>query len=190
MLATWLVGAFATPALPQGVPAAAVKATFLYRFAGYVDWPPPLSAAPLTIAIVENEDVARQLEQLVPGITLNGHSAALKRLRGGDSLDGIHVLYVGSSTSVQARALRDAARNRPVLLVADSPRGLADGAVINFLGPGPTVRFEISLSNAGRAGLRINSRLLSVAARVEGKLHSSIAPVPSPGASTSFTSGK
>lgn len=190
LLALWIGGFLASPAFSQGVRADALKATFLYRFASYVEWPPPSSTAPFTIGVVENDDVASQLEQLVPAISVNGQRVSLRRLRGGDSLDGVHVLYVGNSTSVLARVLRGAARSRPILVVADAPRALAEGAIINFLGPAPTLKFEVSLSNAERAGLRINARLLSVAARVQGRSTSSVSPGQSPVLPTTSTSSK
>lgn len=160
-----------------GITAEALKATFLYRFAGFVEWPPPLADTPLTIAVADDDDVAQQLERLLPSISVGGHPVKLRKLRGGDSLDSVHILYVGAASSVRGRVLRHAAIGRPILLVGDSPGALAQGATINFLDSSPTVKFEISLSNAERSGLKINSRLLGVAARVEGKAQASAVPI-------------
>jgi hypothetical protein len=168
------------PVVAQSVSAEAVKATFLYRFAGYVEWPPSMSEVAFTIGVVDNEPVAEHLDRLLATITIHGLPARWKRLRAGDSLEGIHVLYVGASNSIHARLLRKDAVKKTILLVSDSPRGLADGAVINFLGSSRTVRFEVSLPNATRSGLRIDSRLLSVATRVEGMSQTSSCLVPRP----------
>lgn len=171
---------WASPAFPQATSPEAVKATYLYRFSGFVEWPPAMGEAPFTIGIVDNEGVAAQLERVLSTVSINGHRARIKRLRGGDPLDEVHVLYVGSSASVHARVLRDAAAKRAVLVVSDAPGGLADGAVINFLNSPRNVKFEVSLSNARRYGLKIDARLLSVAARVEGAIQiSNACPVGS-----------
>jgi hypothetical protein len=52
-------------------------------------------------------------------------------------------------------------------MVTESEDGIEGGAVINFIEVDRNLRFEISLNAADRSGLRINSALLSVAARVE-----------------------
>jgi hypothetical protein len=53
------------------------------------------------------------------------------------------------------------------LLVTENESGLDGGAVINFVEVNRNLRFEISLNAADRSGLKVNSALLSVAARVE-----------------------
>jgi hypothetical protein len=52
-------------------------------------------------------------------------------------------------------------------VVTDHKLGLDGGGVINFIEVDRNLRFEISLIAADRSGLKINSQLLSVAARVE-----------------------
>jgi hypothetical protein len=60
-----------------------------------------------------------------------------------------------------------ALNGRPILVVTDSPEGLMDGAVINFVEVGDRVQFEISLASAREAGLTLSSRLLATALYVE-----------------------
>jgi hypothetical protein len=62
-----------------------------------------------------------------------------------------------------------AVRDRPVLTVTDGVQGAADGAIINFVVVDDKVRFDVSLAAAGRAGLRISARLLTVARTVGEK---------------------
>ena len=65
------------------------------------------------------------------------------------------------------RSVREAAIEQPILIVTDDERGSMRGGVINFIEVERNVRFEISLIAADRARLKIDSALLSVAARVE-----------------------
>jgi hypothetical protein len=60
-----------------------------------------------------------------------------------------------------------ALEQRPILVVTDSPDGLREGAIINFLVVDEHIRFEIALGAARSAGLTLSSRLLSAALRVE-----------------------
>jgi uncharacterized protein DUF4154 len=145
----------------------AVKAAFLYRFASYVEWPAEVSAGPFVIAVAGAEEVAGQLEALLPRMTVRGRPAQLRRVTKPSELEGVHILYVGSEMLARTRSLRATASQRPVLIVTDDEHGFEAGAVINFREANRNVRFEISLVAADRARLKIDAALLSVAARVE-----------------------
>ncbi len=145
----------------------AVKAAFLYRFASYVEWPQEAQGSPFVIAVVDAENVASQLDLLLPRIRLNGQPAQVRRISRASELEGVHILYVGPNAFARSRALRSAAAKLPILLVTEDERGIASGAVINFVEAGRNVRFEVSLEASDRARLKIDSALLSVAARVD-----------------------
>jgi hypothetical protein len=156
-----------SPARTETFSVDAVKAAFLYRFASYVEWPADSPAAPFVIAVVGADDVAGQLEQLLPRMKVHGRAVELRRVSRAADLDGVHILYVGPDLLARTRSLRAAAVERPILIVTDDARGLDAGAIINFIEANRNVRFEISLIAADRARLKIDSALLSVAARVE-----------------------
>jgi hypothetical protein len=144
----------------------AVKAAYLHRFASYVEWP-ETSADSFVIAVAGDEDVANQLAQLLPGLTVRGRPAVLRRVSQPRELEGVHILFVGRDALSRTRSMRMAATRLPILLVTDVEDGFEAGGIINFLEIGRNIRFEISLTAADRSGLRIDSALLSVAAHVE-----------------------
>ena len=145
----------------------AVKAAYLFRFAQYVEWPPLAADAPFTIAVSGAEDVAAHLERLLPGMSVDGHRVVVRRVTRAQELDGVHILYIGATAFARTRALRTRATELPILLVTDNELGLDGGGIINFIEVDRNLRFEISLIAADRSGLKINSQLLSVAARIE-----------------------
>lgn len=153
----------------------AVKAAYLFRFAQYVEWPdgaPP--DAPFVIAVSGADEVAVHLERLLPGMTVNGRHATVRRVTRPQELDGVHILFVGAKAFSRTRALRARAIEKPILIVTENENGLDGGAVINFIEVERNLRFEISLNAADRSKLRVNSALLSVAARVERRPQSAI----------------
>jgi hypothetical protein len=154
----------------------AVKAAFLFRFASYVQWPETGGAqAPFVIGVAGGGAVVAQLELIAPRTTVRGRPTEIRRVADADELAGLHILYVDHDSLKRTRALRRAALERPILLVTDSPGGLEAGGVINFLELDRNVRFEISLIAADRAQLKIDSALLSVAARVERRPQPAVA---------------
>ena len=152
-------------------PEASVKAAFLYKFANYVEWPANAfasPAAPLVIGVAGSEEVASELERIVPGRSVNGHPVTVKRVRDSESPRGLHFLFIGRDHAAHAAMLR-AAREQSVLAITETDRGLEMGSTINFVTAGDRVAFEVSLDAAEKSGHRISSRMLSVARRVVPK---------------------
>jgi hypothetical protein len=145
-----------------------VKAAFLYKFANYVEWPARAFAAPsapLVIGVLGADEVAAELERIVPGRSVNGHPVTVKRWKEGEGVRGLHMLFIGKEYSNAAALLR-AAQQQEVLTITDSERGLETGSAINFVTTGERVGFEVSLDSAGKSGHRISARMLAVARRV------------------------
>jgi hypothetical protein len=158
--------AFAASA--QVFSATAVKAAFLHRFASYVEWPAEaMGDGPFVIAVAGADEVAANLDRLLPGLAVQGRPAQVRRVTRAEELDGVHILYLGPDSAARTPELRAAAANRPILLVTDGENDFAGGGIINFVQSGTRVRFEVSLAAAERARLRIDSALLPVASRVE-----------------------
>lgn len=161
------VAADATVADPERRSDVAVKAAFLFRFAGFVEWPDDRAAgAPFEFAVVGNPDLASELRRRLPGRTIAGRPPIVREHVTVEGATQADVLYVGPGHA--RRVPRVVGRLARTLVVTDEPRGLDAGAAINFLRDDERVRFEVSLGAAERAGLRLRAGLLSLAARVEG----------------------
>lgn len=168
----WLVLALSNPAAAQ-VPAreSAVKAAFLYKFGGFVEWPAaalPRADSPLVIGVSGDDEVAADLEQLATGRSVEGRPLLVRRLADAGPFPGVHILFLGTRREVRLREAIDAAAG-PVLVVTDQPAGLRAGAVLNFVEDVGRIRFAASLRAAEARGLKLSSRLLAVATFVEGR---------------------
>jgi hypothetical protein len=162
--------------LAAGISADSVKAAFLFRFASYVHWPDSSPGqSSFVVGVAGTDSIATQLEELAPRVTVRGRRTEVRRVSRAEDLDGVQILFVDEASLKRTRALRRAALEKPILLVTDTRDGLDAGSVINFVEAERNVRFEISLIAADRAQLRIDSALLSVAARVERRPQSSAA---------------
>jgi hypothetical protein len=161
--------ASAQPAAPRiDATEAGIKAAFLYKFASYVEWPASAFPAPdsrLVFGVMASDDVAAELERILPGRTIHGHPAAVRRLKEGESTAGVNVLFVGRGQT-NLRATLRMAQQPGMLVVTETERGLEMGSAINFVVADERVGFEVSVEAAERNGLRISSRMLNVARRV------------------------
>lgn len=159
--------AFAGAARAQPISEPAVKAAFLFKFLGYVEWPAQALApeAPYVIATLGGDDVASELERIVATRSINGRRVVVRRLREGQGVAGVQVLFVARGQG-DAREVLKAVQRQPVLTVTETDRGLDIGGIVNLVTLEDRVGFEVSLDAAQRAGLSISSRMLTVARRV------------------------
>jgi hypothetical protein len=164
-----LLGTLPRPALAASQFAEeAVKAIFLYRFAGYVTWPESMaSKSQFTIAVLGANRVAEQLQAFLPEHPIQGKPARVTSIQGLAQLGDAQMVYIGPDFTGKLSVLIEALKNRPILIVTDQPGALAEGSIVNFLIKEQHVRFEISTSAAKRSSLLIGSGLLAVAERVE-----------------------
>ena len=149
----------------EGMDEAHVKAAFLYKFTGYVDWPDAAFErpdAPFVMGVLGAPVLLGALSELVVGRKFHERAIQVRKMQAGESSAGLHLLFVGRTEPLRG----EAPPPRPVLIVTEVEAGLPRGSMINFLLVERRVRFEIALPSAEKAGLRVSSRLLGVAQRV------------------------
>lgn len=166
-LAAWTGLVAAQPAAQPG--ALGIKAAYLYKFGGFIEWPEGAFAAPgapLVIGVLGAEALAGELEQAVAGRKVQERPVAVRRLRPGERIEGVHVLFVGAAQDARLAEVAAGLRGRPVLVVSESESATGRGSMINFVVADNRVRFDVALAGAEAGHLKISARLLSVARRV------------------------
>lgn len=149
-----------------------VKAAYLYKFLDFVEWPAAAfegPKSPFVIGIAGAEALMEELEALIARRRVESRPVLARRLRAGEDAAGLHVLFVGRAAGARtAAALLGATGKHPVLIVSEADDTLPAGSTINFVVVDKRVRFDVALRGAEAHELRISSRLLGVARRVEG----------------------
>ncbi|HEX5125098.1 MAG TPA: YfiR family protein [Rhodocyclaceae bacterium] len=146
-----------------------VKAAFLYKFTTYVDWPDSAFErpdAPLTIGVMDADDVEHELLGLVAGRRIKNRVLLVRHLDTGDALSSNQILFVGKASVNRLGSILSSVKSNPVLTVTEVEAIPTQGSVINFILIDDQVRFQISLVAAQQKNLKISSRLLSVAQQV------------------------
>ena len=165
-------GMFADAEAPVDAHAAErrIKAAYLYKFAGYVEWPADAFAtagSPLVIGVAGDDALRDELRRLVQDRTVGGRAVQVRGVQAQEAVRGIHVLYVGELSTDERDALRRQTASRPVLLVSDLAQARALGSMVRFVPVDDRLRFDVDLApvNAGR--LKVSALMLSAARRVE-----------------------
>jgi hypothetical protein len=146
-----------------------VKAAFLYKFLGYAEFPPGAfadPASPVTIGVIGADDLAAELARIVSGRTVNNRTIAVRALRESELGTPVHLLFIGGADPARVGRMVRAAGNA-MLVVTECDGGLQQGSAINFRIVDERVRFDVALDAAERNGIKLSSRLLTVANRVQ-----------------------
>ena len=145
----------------------AVKASYLYKFAPFVQWPSVAFASPSSpfeLCILGQDPFGAELDREVSGQTVNNHPIQIVRLQHVDAASGCHILSLGAAQGQTTTDALRVVRGEPVLTVADA--GDAAGAIIHFVIKDNRVRFSIDASAAAANRVALSSKLLSLALAV------------------------
>lgn len=175
VLAMLLMLPFATllalPPQPEISLEYAVKATYLYKLAPFVNWPPGTFAspdAPFDICVVGQDPFDDFLEKAVAGRKLGTHPFAIRRLRAIAPGDDCQIVFIGYTQPERVHETLQALDGKPVLTVTDSPLEEDPGSIVQFVVRRGHVRFAIDNAAAERNHLAISSKLLNLALAVKG----------------------
>ena len=164
-LAASLPSAGAAPAEP-GRQDASARAAYLYNFLSYIEWPSralPLTDSPLVIGVLNADAVAAELLLTTLGRNINNRPVTIRRLQPGDSLDDIHLLYIGPAEADTAQSIIQRVPQRWTVVVTDDAAAEPAGGAINFRESDGRLRFEISHAAVERGDFRLSSRLMALA---------------------------
>jgi hypothetical protein len=170
--AAWAAAALLVLGLPAPAWAnameTAVKATYLYKIAPFVTWPPTAFSAadqPLVICVQGSGEFAALVQRAAAGQRVGAHPVAVRHLARLDRGSGCHIAYVGGSGAQSAAQALAAVSGAPVLTVTDAENGPAKG-VVHLVLNGGKVRFAVNAAQAEADGLAISSKLLALAVEV------------------------
>jgi hypothetical protein len=138
-----------------------LKAAFLARFIRYVDW--PASEQALVVAVLGEDPFGPTLERALDARGAGGRRVAVRRYRSAAELEECAVLFVSRTAMREWPLMRARLQGRPVLTVGEAEGFAAEGGIVNFFVQDHRLRFEVNRAAADRAGLRLSSRLLSLA---------------------------
>jgi hypothetical protein len=154
----------------QAQQASQVKAAFLFNFAKFVEWPPGAfvnDQAAIILCFSDRDPMAEALEAL-RGKVVQGRRLEIRRCRGPEDFRGCQIFFASASERAGLPQIIGSLRNSPVLTVTEEVDNFAKlGGIINLIVAEGKIRFEISLHNARRPGLKISSQLLKLAKTVE-----------------------
>ena len=146
-----------------------IKAAFLYNFATFVQWPAHAfkdARSPLTLCVLGDDPFGAAFDRAIVGKTVAGRKMVVARFEDLQRLAACQILFISSSERNRLSKIFSTLKGSSVLTVGDTDGFAHQGGIINFTVEENRIRFEINEHAAERAGLKISSKLLNLAAIV------------------------
>jgi hypothetical protein len=143
-----------------------VKAAMICNFAQFVEWPHEAfdsESSPLVIQIVGENPFGNVLEQLAATKQINGRSIVVKYTDSLDKIGKCQVMFISASEQSNLPVILDKVKSQPVLTLGETDSFPGAGGMIRFFQADGKVHFEVNLSAAEAAHLKISSKLLKLA---------------------------
>lgn len=144
-----------------------VKSAFIYNFTKYITWPVSETNKPqtlLSVCVAKNSDIFELVEETIDGKVSIGRTVEVSLVRDRTALSGCDLVYAQDTRIAQE--WRDELSAYGIVTIGEGGNFVDEGGVFGFVVLDGKMRFEINLAKAEKKGLKISSKLLSLAQRV------------------------
>lgn len=143
-----------------------IKAAFIYQIARFVEWPQRGESLSPRLCLLGGNPFGSALDSIRDRL-LEGRRMNVVLLDPSVDLRGCTLLFIATPAEKFLDRIAALSRDAGLLTFADTEGFAQRGAMVNFFLENDKVRFEINLEAARRSGLKISSKLLSLARIVE-----------------------
>ncbi len=148
-----------------------IKSAYVFNFIKFVEWPADTvkPGDKIRLCVIGNEGLHTSLSALDGRKVGEYELDVIPRRAGNDSLSVCHVLYIGEQEQRRFIQIIKALGDTSVLTISDIPEFAERGGSIGLLYRENRVLFEVNLATTRKAGLRLSSQMLNLAANIVGK---------------------
>ena len=151
----------------------AIKATFLYHFSRYIEWPADDFAAkgkPFVIGTFRANPFGGLLLKIASRKKVDGRPIEIRQISSPSEALDCQILFIPSSVPVSEQTeLMNLTKGHPVLVVGETSDFIQRGGNVQFYVEGNRVRFAFSDTASRRDDLKVSPKLLSLATIVSAK---------------------
>lgn len=174
----WSGAAAMVRAETGALPEFALKSAYLYQFTLFIEWPVDAfddPNDPIVVCVLGDDPFGPFLDALNQK-TSQARPLQVRRVPRVKDAGGCHVLFISASERARLTAVLASLANRRVLTVSDIEGFAGAGGIVEFVPVENKIRFGINLEAAKKSGLRISSKLLSLAMLVNQGISEGGAP--------------
>ncbi len=142
-----------------------LKAAFLYNFARLIDWPENTfkhNSDPFRLCLIGNDPFGAALESL-HNKKVRGHPLTIQRHLRLNNIDQCQMLFISRQEEEQIPTILKTINHAPTLTISEVPLFAEKSGHIRFFLNNNKLSLEVNLNAINQSGLKISSRILSLA---------------------------
>lgn len=142
-----------------------VKATYLFHFTQFVEWPAAAFSdprSPFVIGVLGDDPFGSVLNDLVKGEAVGDHQLVVQRFRRLEEIRTCHILFISSSETRTYAQIFARLQGRSILTVGETAGFATSGGGVELLTERTAIRPRVNVGAAKAAGVTISSRLLKL----------------------------
>lgn len=147
---------------------AKIKATFIYNFTKYIDWPAKYKEGNFVIGVLGSTSFYNDLTAFLSTKTVGRQKFEIKSYATIETTYSIcHILFVPTENSYMLPEVLKKMKGKSTLIITEKPGMARQGAGINFTVENNKQRFELNKSNIEKYSLKVSTTLAALAIRIE-----------------------
>ena len=144
---------------------AKIKATFIYNFTRYIEWPAEAKKGNFEIGVVGNTPLYAELIKMQQKTKRGAQPFLIKKYLSVSSIGNCHMIFIAKEKSTDIDAIVKKFRGKSTLIISEQA-GLIEKGDINFVIANNKQGFEINKGNIAGHSLSIASSLQAFATKV------------------------
>ncbi|HEY4798103.1 MAG TPA: YfiR family protein [Bacteroidia bacterium] len=145
-----------------------LKASFIYNFTKYIDWPEKYKEGNFVIGVVGTSSFYNELTALLSTKTVGSQKFEIKSFTTVESVSGMcHILFLPAENSAALPDILKKMKGKSTLIVTEKSGLAKQGSAINFIVENNKQRFELNKTNIEKYNLKVSSTLMALAIQVE-----------------------
>lgn len=147
---------------------AKIKATFIYNFTKYINWPSKYKEGNFVIGVLGTTTFYNDLTALLSTKTVGNQKFEIKSYTNIESITGTcHILFIPAGNSSVLPEVLKRMKGKSTLIITEKTGLAKQGSAINFVVENNKQRFELNKTNIEKYNLKVSSTLMALAIQIE-----------------------
>jgi hypothetical protein len=142
------------------------KSMYILNFTKYTEWPADYKQGDFIIGVVNDEDLAKNLEEIAKTKKVNSQNIVVKRISSVSEVSKCHLIYISGKSASEVDPYAAKAKQYNCLIVTESTGTLNSLAAINFVVVGTQLKYEMNRALFKSQELIVSNTLENLATRV------------------------
>jgi hypothetical protein len=142
-----------------------VKATFIYNFSRFIEWPVGTftrGRSSLAVCVLGISPFGGALDS-IKGKDVQGRKIEIEHLTSSSQLGACQILFISSSEREHLKEILESAKHSRVLTISEMSQFAQDGGVVALAMRKDRIHFSVNLDAANETGVKISSTVLRLA---------------------------